>query len=74
LPDERLVGLEAEPFEILENRPLVLGPASLPIVILDPKQDLPAACLRNSPDLNGVDDVADMEETGRRWRESADHH
>jgi hypothetical protein len=37
LADHRLVGLESEPREILEDPLLVLPPAALPIVILDPQ-------------------------------------
>ena len=35
LPDRRLVGLEPEPREILEDRVLELTPAALSIVVLD---------------------------------------
>ena len=39
-PDRPSVGVEAEPGEVLEDRGVELRPAALPIVVLDPQQDL----------------------------------
>src|SRR5262245_4453488 len=74
LPDERLVGLEAEPFQILENRALVLRTAALPIVILDAQEDAASARLGDFPHVDGVDDVAQMKEAGGRRRKPTDDH
>ena len=41
LPDRRLVGGEAEPREILEDRVLEVTPAALSIVVLDAQQNAP---------------------------------
>ena len=59
--DRRFVRHETEGLEVSEEGRLVLGPAPLPIVILDPQDHLPARCPRNLPDHERVRDVPEME-------------
>ena len=66
LPHRRTVSNESQPRQIFEQRGLVLGAAALPIVILDPQQHLAVARFRGIPDVDGVDDVAEVKESGRR--------
>ena len=68
------VGHEAEPVEILEQRLLVLRPAALPVVILDPEQHRRAPCPRRLPDVERVGDVAEVEVAGGGRRESCSLH
>ena len=64
---------EAEPGEIFEDRALVFRPRALPIVILDAQQHLAVAIARGAPDVQGVDDVAEVQIAGRRRREACQH-
>ena len=57
--------LEAEPGKILENRRLELRSRTLAIVVFHAKQDAPIAVVRRLPDMEGIDDVAEVQET--RW-------
>ena len=65
LTDQCLAGTfvrrQAEPREILEDAILVRGPGSLAIVILDTQHDAPVERTRDAPDVNSVDDVAEVE-------------
>src|SRR5262249_46316910 len=59
---------EPEPREILENRRLVRGADSLAIVILDPQEHRSVVTACHAPDVDGVDDVSEVEKAGRRRR------
>ena len=75
LPEQRLdpqVGLESEPGQILEEGRLVLRAAADAIVVLDAKQNAPTECASNTPDVNRVDDMPEVEEARWRWREARD--
>ena len=48
-------------------------PRSLPIVILDAQQHLAVAIARRAPDMQGVDDVAEVQIAGRRRRKACQH-
>ena len=65
-----LVGVKAEPVEILEQRLLVLASRSLPIVILDAQHDGPVERARKTPHEDRVHHVAEMQIAGRRRREA----
>ena len=65
--------LEAEPREILEDRPLELDARALAIVILDAQQDLAVAIARRAPDVERVDDVAEVQITGGRRGKPCQH-
>ena len=60
-----IVGLEAEPREIFENRRFVLGTRSLAIVIFDPEEHPPSDRTRESPHVYRIDDMAQVKVTGR---------
>ena len=72
LTDRSVVGGKAEPVQILDDGPLVLRPAALPIVVLDAQQHAAACPAGDAPHVDGVDDVPEVEEPGRRGRESCD--
>ena len=67
------VGHEAEPREILEDRALEFDARALPIVILDAQQHPAATIPRRSPDMQGVDDVAEVQIAGRRRSKPCQH-
>ena len=74
LPRQRTVGGEAEPGQVLQNRVLVLTARTLPVVILDPKQDMAAFAPGGLPHVDGVDDMTEMKVPGGGGSESRDHH
>jgi hypothetical protein len=62
LPDERFIRHEPEPLKVLENRRLMRGPAAMPVVIFEPKRTrLCGSQARATPDVNRVDDVAEVQ-------------
>ena len=69
---EPRVRLETEPGEIVQKRCLVLGAASDAIMVFDAKQDATAEGTRDTPDVDRVDDVSEVEITGRRGREAGE--
>ena len=73
MPDQWTVGFEAKPREILEQCGLVFRAAALPIVILDAEQHLAVTGPGGLPDVDGIDDMAEVKEAGRRGRESCYH-
>jgi hypothetical protein len=64
---------EAKPGEILEDRGFKLRPRALPIVIFDAQQNLPIAIARRTPDVEGVDHVAQVQVTGGRRSKARNH-
>jgi hypothetical protein len=60
------IRLESEPVEVLEQRPFVLRPATLAVVVFDAQQHPPAAHPRHAPDPDRVHDVAQVQIPGRR--------
>jgi hypothetical protein len=66
----RRVGGEAEPLEVLEQGSFELGSGANPIVILDAEQDSTAEGTGDPPDMEGVEDMAEMQEAGGRRRET----
>jgi hypothetical protein len=58
------VGNEPEPVEIVEECAFVLGTAADPVVIFEPEQDTCACPPRMTPDIDRVDDVAEMKKPG----------
>ena len=69
----RFVGNKPKPVEVVENRALEFGAASLTIVIFDAKQYAATKRLRDAPHVNGVHDVPKMKEAGRSWSETGNH-
>ena len=61
---------ESEPREILANRALVLGPAALRVVVLDPQHDTATVSAGHLPHVHGVAHVAEMQVAGRRRRKA----
>ncbi len=57
-----LVGPEAQPIQVGEELGFVLRPRSLSVVILDAQQDVRTVRAPESPDVDGADDVAQMEQ------------
>ena len=70
MPDQWTVGREPQPRQILEQRGLIFRAAALPIVILDAQQHLAVAGPGGVPHVDGVDDMAEVKEPGRRRREA----
>jgi hypothetical protein len=70
LANRPLVGREAEPCQVLDDRGIEGRPAPLPVVILDPKQDRCSGEPCRAPDPQRVGDVAEMQEPGRSRGES----
>src|SRR5581483_2765010 len=64
LSDRDVIGGKSQPLEVGKDRLLVATSAALTIVILDAQQHAAAACARDAPDVNCVDDVAEVEEAG----------
>src|SRR5690606_29036415 len=69
----RLVGDEAQPCQIFAERAFVLGTASLAVVILDAQHHAPTQLPRDTPDVDGVEYVPEMQIAGWRRREARDH-
>ena len=67
LPGQLPIGREPEPREVFEQRRLELRAASSAIVIFDAQQhtSVRPACARDIPYINGVEDVPEVEITGR---------
>lgn len=59
--DAARVGKEAKPVEILEDRGFKCPTASQPVVILDPQQDTPTGRASDSPDIDRVHHVPQMQ-------------
>ena len=76
LTEQGFIGEEPEPVEILDYGRFERRPAAMPIVILNAQQH--AACriagARHPPDVNRVDDVAEVQVAGRRRRKARDEH
>jgi hypothetical protein len=70
---ETLIGLEAKPIEIRENARFVLRPAANAVVILHAQQHAAAGRPRKTPHVDGVDDMAKVKVTGRRWGVAREH-
>jgi hypothetical protein len=70
LPHRRLITRESEPLKIFEQGGLELASASHAIVIFDPQEDPTAARAHDAPHIHGIDDVSEVEEAGRRRRET----
>ena len=67
------VGLEAEPVEVVEDRGLELGPRPIAVVVFDAQQDLTSSRPGLTPHVNGVHDVAEVEESGGRGGKAGQH-
>ena len=55
------VRLETEPFEVLEERRLVIRPAATTVVILEPEEHAAVECAGDPPDADGVGDVPQVQ-------------
>ena len=55
------VGNEAEPVEILQERAFVLQTTSDAVVVLDSQQDFSATPAGDTPDVDGVHDMAQVQ-------------
>src|SRR5436190_13211576 len=73
LPHHGRVGSEPEPCKILDDRCLELRTRPLTVVILDAEQHSPTFVARCTPDMEGIDDVADVEMTGGCGRKTGEH-
>ena len=67
---QTIVGLEAKPHEVFENAGLVFRPAANAIVILHAQKYASARCARQTPHVDGIDDVTEVKVTGRGRRDS----
>src|SRR5262245_2998066 len=67
------IGIETQPVEIVEDRVLELGPASLAIVIFDPQQHAAAKRSRHPPHVERIHDVTEMQAAGRGGSKTRDH-
>lgn len=67
--DRSDVGDQTEPFEVVAQGCLELRPATLPIVVLDPKQYLAPESAGNAPDVNRIHHVTQVEIATRSGRE-----
>ena len=76
LPDKRVqtfIGLESQPGEILENARFEFGPAADAIVILHAQQHTAVHRARQTPHVDGIDDVTEVKVTRRRWGVAREH-
>src|SRR5262249_48690212 len=73
LPYQWLIGDEPDPRQIVEDFDIVFAPAAMPIVVLDPQQDPPAARPCLTPHVDRIDDVTEVEEAGWCRREPGYH-
>jgi len=64
------VGPVTKPVEVVEDSCLELRPGPRAIVVLDAKQHAPAHRSRTAPDILCVEDVPQVQPTGRRRSES----
>ena len=71
LDQHRLVPVEAEPAQVLEDPVDELGPAARLVEILDPQPELAAALARPSMAERRAVGMAEMQPAGRRRRETA---
>ncbi len=60
---------ESEPVEIIEHLALGVSAGTLPIVIFDAQQDSPAERHGQAPDVDGIDDVPEVQRAGQDRRE-----
>ena len=70
LHQHRLVPLESEPAQILEDSVDELGPAASWVEVLDPDEEFIARLARQRRAVS----VAEMQPSGRRWSETRDLH
>lgn len=68
LSNRRVIVRKAQPVKIVEDCRLELGPAPHVIVIFDSQKDPTFARADNAPHVYRVDDMAEVEEAGRRRR------
>lgn len=68
------IGGKSQPVEVIEQAGLEFGARSLAVVVLHAQEYLRAHACRQSPHVNGIDDVAQVERAGRRRRESRAPH
>ena len=76
LPQKRMqtfIGLEPKPGEVLENARFVFRPAADPIVILHAQQHTAVHRARQTPHVDGIDDVTEVKVTRRRWGVAREH-
>src|SRR6266540_111760 len=69
LTDWNSIGHKPKPIQIVEDGGLEFGPAALSIVVLDPQEYACITRARLAPDIEGIDDVSEVEEAGWRRRE-----
>src|SRR4029079_515435 len=68
LADRTLVGGEAEPGDVLEDRGVEGLAGTLPVMVLDPEQDGGAGEPGAAPDPERIRDMSEMQEAGRSGR------
>ena len=69
-PRWRKVGREAEPLEVVEDAALELRPRPLAVVVLDPQPHLAAGVPRKPPDVDRVEEMAEVQMAGGRGGEA----
>jgi hypothetical protein len=70
LPTRLRVRLEPEPREVGAERGFESPPRALTVVILDAEEDPATQRSRQPPDVQGIEDMAEMEGSGRRRSEA----
>jgi hypothetical protein len=58
------VRLKSQPRQVIEDAALALGSGALAVVVLDAKTHDSIQRARGSPDIDGIDDVADVQPAG----------
>ena len=69
LVQRSLIGLEAQPGEVVEESGLILGTASTAVMVLEPEQHPTAQHPGHAPDVDGVGHMAQVQVAGRARRE-----
>ncbi len=59
-----LIGLESQPFQVFQDRRLVLGATAAAVMIFQTEEDPPPAGPRDTPDVNRVGNVSQVQVTG----------
>ena len=63
------VGNKSQPVQIVQHPALDVAPGALAVVIFDAQQDSPAERARQSPDVDRVHDMPEVQRASRRRSE-----
>ena len=66
------IGQKSQPIEVLDYPPVEFRTRTFAIVVLDPEADRATERSRHTPDINRIDNVAEMQPAGGRRGESSD--